>query len=80
MHDRPLHIEKAHELAICIDIYSKIKDHQNSEETVLTPLEQKSTDVYKLSKSLHEMCKYTLLSCSDKALDIRSMTNLEIKQ
>lgn len=37
MHDQPLHKEKAQELAICIDIYSKIKDHQNSEETVLTP-------------------------------------------
>lgn len=39
----------------------------------------KGVQLYTISKSLHEMCKYyTLLSCSDKALDICSTTNLEI--
>lgn len=41
----------------------------------------KGVQLYTISKSLHEMCKYyTLLSCSDKALDICSTTNLEINR
>lgn len=81
MHGWPLYKEKARQVAICIDIYSKIRDVPYWNSDIFHTVGAKE---YSCIQSLKELTRnvqvlYNCLSCSDKALDICSMTNLENK-